>query len=141
MRHHATPSSRLTAHDPFVIHLQFRLPLWRVQRGHRRIAAALHRNCVPGTALTITLADEVFATISLPGGTIQQALRGEPAATAALQTAHYLADTLRDLDPVIVDAPMPAPVINTSVIDIGQHQVVRVIRHGHTTSTTTEVSA
>lgn len=141
MRRPATPSSRLTAHDPFVVHLQFRLPLWRIQRGYRRIAAALHRSRLPGTVLTITLADEVFATISLPGGTIQQALRGEPPATAALQTACQLADTLKDLDPVIVDAPGPAPVINTSFNDLGHHHVARVIRHGYTTFTTSEVSA
>lgn len=116
-------SRRLAADDPFVVHIQFRLPSWRAQRSHRRLAAAVRRARVPAT-LTLAVTDVVVATVSVPAGTIRQALRGEPAATEALNAVGRLAEILRDLDPVLVDAPEPGAPTDTASGNVTRHRPI-----------------
>ncbi|MBP2471151.1 hypothetical protein JOF53_000023 [Crossiella equi] len=96
------PTTELLPDTPFLLHLRFRVPLWRITRGTVRIEAALTALEVDAVLIDQALADDLFVTVSLPAGTVREALRGAEPTAHALRAARRLAEMLWDLDPVLV---------------------------------------
>ncbi|GAA2843292.1 hypothetical protein GCM10010452_84630 [Crossiella cryophila] len=90
---------------PFPLHIRFRVPLWRLECGTRRIEAALTQLGLIGLPVAVVLADEFLITVSLSAGTIGQALQGEEAILAGVRSARRLAELLWDLDPRLTATP------------------------------------
>ncbi|MCO1581680.1 hypothetical protein M8C13_38620 [Crossiella sp. SN42] len=118
----------LNAQDPFVVHLQFAISLWRARRACARIQAALGRTELAEVTLTLHLGSDLLATASLPCGTIGDALQGEPVSMAGLRAAHGLVEALWDLGPVFAPGPPERGfILHASLLTLGVTQALRVV--------------
>lgn len=121
-------NTTVSAADPFAVHLQFRIALWRAQRARTRIEAALAHVGMDEVALALHLGEILVVTVSLPCGTIGEALRGTPAAIAGLRGAWYLANRLVDLEPVFANGtPGHGELVHAAVLTLGDTRVLREI--------------
>ncbi|WHT22538.1 hypothetical protein N8J89_16180 [Crossiella sp. CA-258035] len=120
-----------TAADPFVIHFQFRIALWRARRGCARIESALAATRLPEVSLTLHLGTELIATVSLPCGTLGAALAGTPDVTSRLNAAWELVEALADLEPVFaLGPPQHGNLLHAGVRTLGVTQALREVYDG-----------
>ncbi|MGO1053072.1 hypothetical protein [Crossiella sp. CA198] len=104
----ATPvpsRGKLDPDSPFELHLQFRVPLWRLDSGTRRIQAALTQLGLTSPPVEVVFADDVLVTVSISAGTLGDAIHGRETTVAGIRHARRLAELLWDLDPVLVNSP------------------------------------
>ncbi|MCK2240977.1 MULTISPECIES: hypothetical protein [unclassified Crossiella] len=119
-----------TAEDPFSIDFQFAVPTWRVVRASARIQDAVAHMDLDEAILTLHVGLDVLITVTLPCGTIGEALRGGPKMEEVLRAASRFVEATYDLEPVfVVGPPDRGTLVDARLLTVGRTQILRVVYH------------